>query len=145
MFGADTELLFEVRYTLMPLVRGIHVGAKALLAHFHFICKGQKPLELDWGAYNSSSIIRRMAKVSPEEANFLNHLAQINRRQGKKCSIILLHRPGVHLTDSVAHFVTLLGTHDYEADHWFTGQLLVPDWKPPSTLEHSPPAELMGT
>jgi hypothetical protein len=33
-----------------------------------------------------------------------------------------------------------MNTDEYETDHWFTGQLFVPEWKPPDTIEYSPPA-----
>ncbi|KAL1981852.1 hypothetical protein VTN96DRAFT_2097 [Rasamsonia emersonii] len=37
-----------VRYSNMSLVRSIHAGAKTILAHFHYLNKGQAPFELDW-------------------------------------------------------------------------------------------------
>jgi len=58
----------------MPLVRGIHAGSKTLLSHFHFICKGQKPFDIDWGSGQVPISIFRMAKVTEVQAKFLGSL-----------------------------------------------------------------------
>ncbi|KAI0407888.1 hypothetical protein F4802DRAFT_491677 [Xylaria palmicola] len=110
-----------LRYTLMPLIRGIHLGAKALLAHFHHICKGQKPFEIDWGQQPLSKAAQRMAKLSHDEVDFITSLSQLAKAK-------------------VPYFKEIMQTDEYESEYWFTGQLFVPDWRPPNTIEESPVA-----
>ncbi|KAI0105462.1 hypothetical protein GGR51DRAFT_560308 [Nemania sp. FL0031] len=110
-----------LRYTLMPLIRAIHLGAKALLAHFHYICKGQKPFEIDWGKEPLSKAAQRMAKLSHAEVDFMISLSRLVKVK-------------------VLHIKELMQTDEYESEYWFTGQLFVPDWRPPNTIEESPVA-----
>ena len=81
LFWADP--LRQVRYTMMPLVRGAHHGAKTLLAHFHLICKGQKPFEIDWNGDRLARTTQRMAKVSIAEAEWLHTMTQLVRQKGE--------------------------------------------------------------
>jgi hypothetical protein len=67
----------------MSLVRGIHAGSKTLLAHFHFICKGQKPFDIDWGSGRVPTAVYRMAKVTVVQAKFLCLLVSHIRQKRK--------------------------------------------------------------
>jgi hypothetical protein len=67
----------------MPLIRGIHLGAKTLLAHFHYICKGQKPFEIDWGQQPLSKAAQRMANLSHNEVDFMTSLSQLAQEKGE--------------------------------------------------------------
>ncbi len=68
---------------MMPLIRDVHRSAKTLLAHFHFICKGQKPFGFDWAGDISLRAIQRMANVSTEEAEFLDTITKLVKQKGK--------------------------------------------------------------
>jgi hypothetical protein len=72
----------KVRYTSMHLIQSLHIGAKTLLSHFHLICKGQKPFELDWSVAGAEKPVQRMARVSSEEAAFLNRLSHTVQKKG---------------------------------------------------------------
>jgi len=50
-------------------VRATNSGAKTILAHFHYCCKGQRPFrpEFDW----TSAKTRRMARLDVEQGNFM--------------------------------------------------------------------------
>lgn len=65
----------------MSLVRGIHAGSKTLLAHFHFISKGQKPFDIDWGSGQVPIAVIRMAKVNEVQAKFLGFLVSHIRQK----------------------------------------------------------------
>ena len=53
----------------MPLVRATNSGAKTILAHFHYCCKGNQPFgeRFDW----SAAKMRRMARLDPEQSRFM--------------------------------------------------------------------------
>ncbi|KAI1130986.1 hypothetical protein F5Y10DRAFT_288393 [Nemania abortiva] len=118
---SNTSANWFLRYTLMPLIKAIHLGAKTLLAHFHYICKGQKPFEVDWGQQPLSKAAQRMAKLSDGEVLLINLFSLLAK-------------------EKVPHFRQLMRTDEYESEYWFTGQLFVPDWRPPHTIEESPVA-----
>jgi hypothetical protein len=40
----------------MPLITGCHRGAKAILWHYHYFCKAQKPFLLDWGSEDNQDL-----------------------------------------------------------------------------------------
>lgn len=40
-----------------------------------------------------------------------------------------------HDCHSVSQLEDLMHTDEYESDLWFTGQLFIPDWRPPKTIE----------
>ena len=65
----------------MPLVRATNSGAKTILAHFHYCCKGQKPFDkkFDW----SSPKTRRMAKLDEEQASFMSKFRDSVIRKGE--------------------------------------------------------------
>lgn len=65
----------------MELVRATHSGAKTILAHFHYCCKGEYPFrpETDW----NSPKIREMAQLDAEQAGFMASLAQQVQKRGK--------------------------------------------------------------
>jgi hypothetical protein len=65
----------------MSLVRGIHAGSKTLLAHFHFICKGQKPFDIDWDLGQVPIAVFRMAKLTEVQATFLGSLVSHIRQK----------------------------------------------------------------
>lgn len=53
----------------MPLVRATNSGAKTILAHFHYCCKGNQPFGegFDWNATK----IRKMARLDAEQSRFM--------------------------------------------------------------------------
>lgn len=53
----------------MPLVRATNSGAKTILAHFHYCCKGQQPFrkDFDW----NSQKVQRMAHLDSEQSRFM--------------------------------------------------------------------------
>lgn len=62
----------------MPLVRATHSGAKTILAHFHYGCKGQRPFreDFDWKAPQ----VRKMAQLDTEQSLFMErYKEQLNR------------------------------------------------------------------
>ncbi|KAK7402616.1 hypothetical protein QQX98_011628 [Neonectria punicea] len=60
---------FALRYSLKsrfsnyPLLEGFHAGAKTLLAHFHYCCKGHALFQLDW---------TRRREIEPIKSSVLN-------------------------------------------------------------------------
>ncbi|KAH6898261.1 hypothetical protein B0T10DRAFT_555592 [Thelonectria olida] len=108
-----------VKYTMMSLIKEIHMGAQALLTHFHHICKGQKPFEIDWDQDADSKLTQRMAKLSNDEVELMKRIAPV-------------------VKERASYFDQLMKTDNYESEHWFTGQLFVPTWTPPKTIEESP-------
>ncbi|KAK4461559.1 hypothetical protein QBC42DRAFT_270048 [Cladorrhinum samala] len=104
------------RYSNMKLVTSIHEAAKTLLAFFHQICKGKTLLDVDWERAES---VKRIARISEIEANFLKYLVGVVEKR-------------------VDEFANLAKTDDYHADLWFTGQMFVRDWKPPYVSDVSP-------
>ena len=52
----------------------MHSGAKTLLAHFHYCCKGQQPFSpgFDW----KSPDIQKMAQLNTEQSSFMAQYAQ---------------------------------------------------------------------
>lgn len=107
----------QVRYLDMPLVRATHSGAKTILAHFHYCCKGQQPFhpDFDW----ATPQIRKMAQLDSEQIMFME---KIKERVNQKVSLF----QAISLTDQ------------YEDTYWFTSQLFDTDWSPRDTYEHSP-------
>ena len=68
------------RYSNMKLVTSIHEAAKTLLAFFHQICKGKTLLDVDWEKAES---VKRIARISEIEANFLKYLVGVVEKRGK--------------------------------------------------------------
>lgn len=109
----------NVRYLDMPLVRATHSGAKTILAHFHYCCKGQQPFrpDFDW----AKPQIRRMAQLDSEQIIFMEKLKE---RVNQNASFLR----------AISH------TDRYEDTYWFTSQLFDIDWSPRDTHEYSPAA-----
>ncbi|KAH8884175.1 hypothetical protein GQ53DRAFT_811092 [Thozetella sp. PMI_491] len=106
-----------VLYLDMPLIRGIHSGAKTILAHFHYVCKGQLPFSdnFDW----ASPVLRKMAALDKEQIDFLQRLRTRIRAES-------FYIQSVNRTDK------------YSARLWFISQLFEQEWTPRITLEHAP-------
>ncbi|KAJ4311707.1 hypothetical protein N0V84_010304 [Fusarium piperis] len=110
---------FSVRFVEMPIIRAIHSGAKTILAHFHYACKGQRPFSMDHD-WNSDEA-KRMAHLDDEQIGFLmGYQYQVESKAPTLRSVSL--------------------THDYEEEYWFVGQMFDADWVPRQTNEYSPPA-----
>jgi hypothetical protein len=58
----------------MNLVRGALSGSKTLLAHFHYVCKGNFPFQsnFDWEAKNH----KRMAQLDANQLEFVQEYAK---------------------------------------------------------------------
>jgi hypothetical protein len=110
----------KIRYMDMELVRAINSGAKTILAHFHYCCKGQQPFkrEFDWTAPKT----KRMAKLDDEESEFMAHYRDLVSAKAE-------------VFDRVNH------SDRYHQKSWYTSQLFDPNWSPRETLEHSPDAD----
>ena len=72
----------------MPLVRASHSGAKTILAHFHYCCKGQKPFRqgFDW----KSPQIHRAMQLDAEQIAFMEKFAEEVNRQCKNHFSLML-------------------------------------------------------
>jgi hypothetical protein len=68
---------------MMSLIREIHMGAQALLTHFHHVCKGQKPFEINWDQDADSKPTQRMAKLSDDEVELMKRITPVVRERGK--------------------------------------------------------------
>ena len=77
IFGIDAS---QVRYLDMPLVRATHSGAKTILAHFHYCCKGQQPFrpDFDW----ETPQIRKMAQLDSEQIMFMEKIKERINQNG---------------------------------------------------------------
>jgi len=107
----------QVRFTNMPLITGCHSGAKAILWHYHYFCKAQKPFLLDWGSEDN------------QDLDIFGHVEKEHMR------------PIVTMVSRQEETLTLASVgHDYEREFWFTGQLFDRNWQTRVTLEESPPA-----
>ena len=73
----------------MSLIRGIHSGAKTLLAHFHYVCKGRKPFDPDIDL--DSVQIRQMIGLDDTQLAAIKRIKAIANRSGS----IHLTRPNV--------------------------------------------------
>jgi len=109
------------KYSLMNLIRSIHHGAKTLLYHFHCIRKNATPFSINW-ASPLPRPIQRMAELDDSQVIFLRDLTALVR-------------------EKLPYFEELYKSQSYEDDYWFTGQLFLPNWSPPDTINESPPAD----
>lgn len=59
----------QLRFLDMGLVNGTNSGAKTILAHYHYCCKGQKPFDesFNWALPKT----RKMAKLDAEQSAFM--------------------------------------------------------------------------
>jgi hypothetical protein len=123
----------------MPLLRATHSGAKTLLAHFHYICKGNMPwqVDFDW----DSPTVRKMAELDNEQINILKEHATKVGQKSKSINMIPFTSFFGNVDHADALFQSLRQTDKYETQYWFTSQLFEPDWIPRDTYEHSPVAE----
>ena len=73
----------KVRYADMNRVRAMHSGAKTLLAHFHYVCKGNFPFrqDFDWTLATN----QRMAELDPEQLRFVQGLVD---ELGRICTYV---------------------------------------------------------
>ncbi len=71
----------------MPIIRAIHSGAKKILAHFHFCCKGQQPFapESNW----DSPGMKQMAQLDDEQIDFLKQYQRLVLQKGVYAAIRL--------------------------------------------------------
>ncbi|KAL9110183.1 MAG: hypothetical protein Q9227_005243 [Pyrenula ochraceoflavens] len=105
------------RYLDMPLVRATHSGAKTILAHFHYCCKGQRPFrpDFDW----KSAKIRKMAQLDAEQCAFMERFH--DQVQQKSATLQEAN-----------------GSDQYDKEYWFLSQLFESNWFPRDTHEYSP-------
>ena len=68
---------------MMSLIRDLHGASKTLLAHFHFICRGQMPFNMDWTQANRPKSLQKMARISDDEAEFLQQTSEIVQPKSK--------------------------------------------------------------
>lgn len=125
----------------MPLVRATNSGAKTILAHFHYCCKGNQPFgeRFDWNAPK----IRKMARLDAEQSRFMATYRDRVIAQGKPHIRPLRTATFYPATDALATaqvFSQINHGDKYHKMYWYTSQLFDPDWKPRDTLEHAPDA-----
>ncbi|KAH8745608.1 hypothetical protein BGZ57DRAFT_778314 [Hyaloscypha finlandica] len=110
----------KLLYLDMPLIRGIHSGAKAILAYFHWSCKGNIPFAADFN-WNSKKA-QSMANIDAEQASFMVRLGNLARQKADEME-------------------NISRSDNYDTPYWFTSQIFEGRWSPRDTLEHSPPAQ----
>ncbi|KAI2625592.1 hypothetical protein GGR54DRAFT_653979 [Hypoxylon sp. NC1633] len=115
-----TRRKYPLKYYDMKLIRGYQSGAKTLLAHFHYVNKGNIPFQpqFDW----NSPINKHMADLSEDE---LRIVTQVSNEVSEKSGVL----QKASTTDK------------YEEPFWFVGQVFDKSWDPRITCEHSPPLE----
>lgn len=121
----------------MSLIKDIHHGSRTLLAHFHHICKGQQPFELDWEQGPSATALQGIAQLSNSEVSLMMILSTEIRGKGKYHPQLLdrLRKQIVNLfRRSASELEKLVNTDEFESDLWFTGQVFVRDWRPAQTI-----------
>lgn len=123
----------------MELICSIHHGAKVLLAHFHAV-RGQKPFNDILRLGQEAQRVAKSAGLQDFQIEELRSLASLVREQGPFNFSRCKKRTSILRLLLVPRFTDLVKTDEYEEDHWFTGQLFLPDWKPPNTTEHAMPA-----
>lgn len=65
----------------MELVEATYSGANRILAHFHHVCKGNRPFQpdFDW----NEPTVQRMAELDVEQLHFMRNYQQEVIDQGK--------------------------------------------------------------
>ncbi|EFX00653.1 hypothetical protein CMQ_7655 [Grosmannia clavigera kw1407] len=111
-----------VRYSMMELIIDALTGAKTLLGFYHIVCCRKKPFDLDWSSQNPMTY-KYLGEVTEKEILHLKNITSLVKQQS-------------------ARFRALENTDKYEEDYWFTGQMFIDNWTPPTTIEKSPPATL---
>lgn len=76
-------LISKLRYTQMELIRNLFLGAKILLYHFHFICRGQSPFQIDWDSETATQSVAKIAKLDQTQTAFMRTLVAEIRPKGK--------------------------------------------------------------
>ena len=99
------------RFFRVSLVEELHIGAKILLAYFHYCCKGSYPMSMDW---NSPEEIA-LAEMDDEQVEFMREsLFEFKKR-------VLTMR---NIRDEA----------NFEHELFFLSQLYDVNWKPVDTI-----------
>jgi hypothetical protein len=64
----------------MAIIRAIHSGAKTILTHFHYCCKGQRPFSSDFNW--DSPEMKRLAQLGDEQIRFLKQYQGLVQQNG---------------------------------------------------------------
>jgi len=83
------------------------MGANILLAHFHYLCKGNQVFEQDGKIQKTKS----MANLNTEQVQFVQKTA-------------------AHVKANRSQFAEILNENLIEHEHYFIAQLYESDWKP---------------
>ena len=75
---ANTQAL-QRRYSNMAQMEGFFHGCKILLAHFHFVCNGSIPLQLDWTKPKTIAF----AKLDKEQIDFMQKTQSMIKEKGR--------------------------------------------------------------
>ncbi|KAK7915282.1 hypothetical protein PG985_012985 [Apiospora marii] len=108
---------FAQRYSLpdpfsnYPLLRSLHAGAKTLLAHFHYCCKGEVPFRLDW----SKELSIKSACLDPEQASYMERIVTAVQAEGPK-------------------WKGLKESREYASDAYLISQMFESEWEPTHLL-----------
>lgn len=111
-------------------MEGFFHGAKILLAHFHFVCRGAVPLSVNWRDPETSNF----AKLDKEQVSFLESIQLKIKESGmthlpnsrhRLFSIIIL--TSFVLEQAVMSF---RAKHKYESYLYWSHQLFFDNWKP---------------
>lgn len=73
----------KVKYTSMQLIREIHSGAETILAHFHYLNKGQSPFGLDWNIAEVPKSVAKVADLDQEQTKFVRYIAYEVQKRGQ--------------------------------------------------------------
>lgn len=99
------------RFFRHALVEELHVGAKTLLAYFHYCNKGSHPFTLDWAQKNN---VKR-AELNSEQVDFVRETARQVEKKGPL-------------------FQKIRDERDFEHELYFLSQLYTVDWMPEHTI-----------
>ncbi|CZR55785.1 uncharacterized protein PAC_05673 [Phialocephala subalpina] len=106
------RLLKNHHFANPEIIRGLHMGATMMLAHFHHCSKGYRPFTENW---DSAEAAVRAAGLSAEQVQFINCTAR--QIQAKKSDMKRIKEE-----------------RNFLDDNFFTSQLFDEEWRPIDTL-----------
>lgn len=77
----------------MALVQKVLLGSKAVLAHFHIICNGQKPFEIDWAKDAGAKLTQLMAQLSDDEVEFIQVITPVVKEKSETNASVYMFVP----------------------------------------------------
>lgn len=108
---------FAIRHSLAapfsnyPLLKDFHAGAKTLLAHFHYCCKGEKPFQKNW----NEPAEQKSAQLNDEQKAYMIQLIGL-------------------VKEEEGQWPALKESCEYDKGLYFISQLFDPAWEPKNLL-----------